>query len=74
MVRSIEATYENGVFVPSASPGLPDHTRVRLTVEPIAPTAAQRQQIALRRGQRIRLDPELAEHIALAPELADNEW
>ena len=70
MVRSLEATYENGIFVPAASPELPDRTRVRLMIEPIAQVASQRQQIALRRRQRIRLDPDLAEHIASAPDLA----
>jgi predicted DNA-binding antitoxin AbrB/MazE fold protein len=33
MSVSIDATYENGVFVPAQQPPLKDHTRVRLQVE-----------------------------------------
>ena len=70
----IEATYENGVFVPAVPPQLPERARVRLVIEPIDQGAAPGQSVAARRGRRISLDPEVARHIAAAPELAADEW
>jgi predicted DNA-binding antitoxin AbrB/MazE fold protein len=69
MSLTVEATFENGVFVPVQRPALADHERVRLTVEPIetSPSAAE---IVRRRGEnRIQLDPQLAQEIALSKEL-----
>ena len=68
MSLTVEATFENGVFVPTQRPTLADHERVRLTVETIAPAPQRLQTVRLRRDQRIRLDPTLAQDIAQSPE------
>jgi predicted DNA-binding antitoxin AbrB/MazE fold protein len=68
MVLTIEATYENGVFVPSQRPVLPDHERVRLTIESMNPTPAGVEAIRNRQDHRIRVDPILAQEIAQSPE------
>ena len=74
MVRSIEAIYANGVFVPAVPPGLPDHARVHLLVEPIETSQRSTRRIADRRQRRIQLAPELARDIATAPDFAPDEW
>ena len=68
MVMTIDATFENGVFVPAERPVLADHERVRLVVEPIVPVAARLEMIRRRQEQRIRVDPVLAREIALSAE------
>ena len=68
MVRAVEATYENSVFVPATPPGLEEHARVRLVIEPVGNAEKAREQIAHRRRERIRLDPEVARYIAQSPE------
>ena len=73
MVRAVEATYENGVFVPATPPGLEEHARVRLVIEPVPDADGARKQIAHRRGQRIRLDPEVARYIAQSSEVTPEE-
>ncbi len=60
----VEATYENGVFKPLQEIHLPEHGRVRLTVEP----AAEEENGPP--GGRIRVDPALARAIAEDPEFA----
>ncbi|HZW30074.1 MAG TPA: antitoxin family protein [Isosphaeraceae bacterium] len=67
MTLSIDATYEDGVFVPVQRPDLADHERVRLTVEPVAPPLSP-LEIIQRRGRRIKGDPQLAQEIARSPE------
>jgi hypothetical protein len=53
MVLKIDASFENGVFVPSTRPGLADRERVRLTVEfGSPPTGASRENTT----QRARSD------------------
>ncbi len=69
MALSIEATFENGVFVPVRRPALQEHERVRLTIEPMAANSSGLEDIRRRRGRRIRLDAELAQQIASSPEL-----
>jgi predicted DNA-binding antitoxin AbrB/MazE fold protein len=73
MAMSVEATYENGVFVPTERPILADHERVRLTVEPISVAASGSQVIRRRRERRIHLAPGLAQEIAKAAEFAPEE-
>jgi hypothetical protein len=47
MVLKIDASFENGVFVPSSRPGLADRERVRLTIERESrQLGVSRQQIA----------------------------
>jgi hypothetical protein len=36
MALKVDASFENGVFVPAKRPGLAERERVRLTVEPVA--------------------------------------
>lgn len=72
MTLTVEATYENGVFVPDRRLELADHERVRLTVErPADPTALE--IVRSRRGNRIQIDPDDAREIALAPEFLPEE-
>jgi predicted DNA-binding antitoxin AbrB/MazE fold protein len=73
MSLTIEATYENGVFVPVQPLDLADHERVRLTVEPIAVSSSALETIRRRRGNRIQIDPQLAQEIALSPEFLPEE-
>ena len=68
MALVVEATFENGVFVPAQRPALPEHERVRLTIEPVAVKTSGLEDIRRRRGRRIRLDTELAHQIASSPE------
>jgi predicted DNA-binding antitoxin AbrB/MazE fold protein len=35
MMQTITATFENGVFKPAQQPNLPEHSKVRLIVEPL---------------------------------------
>jgi predicted DNA-binding antitoxin AbrB/MazE fold protein len=72
MAMSIDATFENGVFVPVQKPTLADHERVRLTVEVIAPARRGTATIRLPRGARILLDPNLAKEIAQSAEFHPN--
>jgi len=69
MSLTVEATYENGVFVPIERPALADHQRVLLTVESIASPNSAVEVIRRRSQNRIRLDPQLAQEIALSKEL-----
>jgi predicted DNA-binding antitoxin AbrB/MazE fold protein len=68
MALTVEATFENGVFVPVQRPALQEHERVRLTIELMAVNSSGLEDIRRRRGQRIRLDAELARQIACSPE------
>jgi hypothetical protein len=36
MAFKVDASFENGVFVPTQRPGLSERERVRLTIEPVA--------------------------------------
>ncbi len=69
MSLTVEATYENGVFVPLERPALADHERVRLTVESIASSPSAVEVVRGRRENRIQVDPQLAREIALSKEL-----
>ena len=71
MALSIEATFENGVFVPKTRPALTDHEKVRLLVEPLPSTAEE--VIERTRHHRIQIDPELAREIASSPEFLPEE-
>jgi predicted DNA-binding antitoxin AbrB/MazE fold protein len=67
MILFIEATYENGVFVPVQPIDLVNHERVRLTVErPTGPAAVE--AVRWWRDRRIQIDPQLAQEIARSPE------
>lgn len=71
MGLTIEAVYENGVFVPAQWPALAEHERVRLTVEPVAGAGTPggaRPAADPRRGERIKIDPDLAREIASSAE------
>ena len=67
-VTTIDATFENGVFVPAKRPILADHERVRLTIEPIAALPRRSKAMGRRRSKRIRINPSLAREIAVSPE------
>ena len=74
MALSIDATFENGVFVPATRPALTDHERVRLIVEPIGPLPKSPKQIVKeRRNHRIKINPDLAREIASSPEFLPEE-
>lgn len=75
MSLSIEATFENGVFIPAVRPDLADHERVRLIVEPIEQKSPTAEEVVERgRRQRIQIDPDLAREIAMSPEFLPEEW
>jgi predicted DNA-binding antitoxin AbrB/MazE fold protein len=71
MTLKIEATYENGVFVPKERPALADHEHVQLTVETVSARDAA-PMLPSRRRRRIRIDPSLARDIAARAEFTDN--
>jgi predicted DNA-binding antitoxin AbrB/MazE fold protein len=68
MALTVEATFENGVFVPVHRPALQEHERVRLTIEPVSVTTSGLDDLGRRRGRRIHLDTELARQIASSSE------
>lgn len=70
---TLDATFENGVFVPMQRPILADHERVRLTIEPISALPQRLKAIGRRCGRRIRLAPSLAREIAVSPEFHPHE-
>ena len=72
MAITIEATYENGVFVPAQAVDLADHERVRLTIEPPADPDPV-ELVRSWRGNRIRIDPDDARAIASSPEFLPEE-
>jgi predicted DNA-binding antitoxin AbrB/MazE fold protein len=59
MSVSIDATYENGVFVPTQQPPLKDHTRVRLQVE-------IRGSVAEKTAGLVEFDGTLTEYLEIA--------
>lgn len=57
----ITATYENGVLRPDRDPGVPEHTRLRLSIRRVEVTpesSARAKEVfrRIRRSGRIRLD------------------
>ena len=70
---TIEARYENGVFVPVQPLDLANGERVRLTVETIAVPLSALEIIRRRRENRIKADPQLAQEIALSAEFLPEE-
>jgi predicted DNA-binding antitoxin AbrB/MazE fold protein len=68
MALTVEATFENGVFVPLQRPALQEHERVRVTTEPVAVNSSAIKDIRRTHGRRIRLDSELAHQFACSPE------
>lgn len=74
MPMTIEATYENGVFVPLERPALAKRARVRLIIDSTSPPASQGPNpVEFRRQRRIKLDPKSAQEIALSPEFLPEE-
>ncbi len=69
MSLTVEATYENGVFVPLQRPALADHERVRLTIEHIASPTSAAETVRRRGENRLQLEPQLSHEIALSKEL-----
>lgn len=71
MPLTLEATYENGVFVPVTAPAIPDHERVSLVVEKIRQdTSRHRREAVKRSGGRIKVRPDMvgtARNIITAP-------
>jgi predicted DNA-binding antitoxin AbrB/MazE fold protein len=66
---TIEAIYENGVFVPAQAPGLAERERVRLVIEPLPElTVSDVKPVLFQDHQRIQIDPQLASEIASLPE------
>lgn len=72
MTLSIEATFENGVFVPSTRPSLAEHQRVGQIVETQpSPQIDPLDVLRRRRERRIQSDPNLAREIALSKFLGE---
>jgi predicted DNA-binding antitoxin AbrB/MazE fold protein len=71
MTQAIEATYQNGVFVPAQKPALAEHERVRLTIETIPTNAPADALAAVREGRknRLQIDEALAREIADDPNM-----
>lgn len=64
MSLTIEAIYEAGIFKPLAPlPDLQEHTRVRLTIEPVNAGEDTIGLIEEQRRRRIQIDPHLAREI-----------
>jgi predicted DNA-binding antitoxin AbrB/MazE fold protein len=62
MTITVEAVYESGVLKPlEPLDDLKEHERVRITVQSVNTVAEQR-------GNRIKIDPEVAHEIAESPE------
>jgi predicted DNA-binding antitoxin AbrB/MazE fold protein len=72
MAQTVEAVFENGVFVPAQRPALSEHERVRLLIEPLR-VKADAGAIERRRRNRIKVAPDLAQEIALSAEFDPNE-
>lgn len=72
MAITIEATYENGVFIPVQPVHLADHERVGLTIDLPANSSAV-EMVKHRRKNRIRIDPDDARAIASSPEFLPEE-
>lgn len=74
MALTIEATYENGVFVPIQAPGLAEHERVRLVIEVLPQlTVSDAKPVPFQNDQRIHVDPQLEAEIASLPEFPVEE-
>ena len=74
MTLTIEATYENGVFVPLQRPILAEKERVRLVIETLdTPSPSQTKPDPFKNHKRIQIDPELALEIAISPEFLPEE-
>jgi predicted DNA-binding antitoxin AbrB/MazE fold protein len=75
---TIDATCENGVFVPAQRPELAEHERVRLTIEP-APTAPAPAGtpdpgiVSKYRTRRTSIDAALSREIASSPDFLPEE-
>jgi predicted DNA-binding antitoxin AbrB/MazE fold protein len=64
MTITVDAIYEAGVLKPlTPLPELPEHTKVRLTVEAFPSTAPPPSVIATQRQHRIALPPSVARAI-----------
>ncbi|HZZ41883.1 MAG TPA: antitoxin family protein [Tepidisphaeraceae bacterium] len=69
MTQAIDATYQDGVFIPVQKPALAEHERVRLTIESIG-TPVQQDALTTvqqRRQNRLCIDETLAREIANDP-------
>lgn len=74
MALTIEATYENGVFVPAQAPGLAEHERVRPVIEPLPVlTVSDVKAAPFQNDHRIQVDPQLEPEIAALPEFPPEE-
>ena len=64
MSITVEAIYAAGILKPlSPLPELPEHTKVRITVETIADTEPRSSVIDEQRNNRLHLDPQVARDI-----------
>jgi predicted DNA-binding antitoxin AbrB/MazE fold protein len=64
MRMTIEAIYEAGILKPLVPlPDLPEHTKVRITVETIGGTEPHGSVIDAQRQHRLRLDAQVARDI-----------
>jgi len=64
MSITVEAIYAAGILKPlSPLPDLPEHTKVRITVETIADTEPSSSVIDKQRRNRLHLDPQVAHDI-----------
>ena len=53
MALKVDASFENGVFVPAKPPGLAERERVRLTIEPAALAHADLSDVGERADRNI---------------------
>lgn len=67
MHKTVEAVYENGVFKPISTFAMPEHIRVRLTVEDSASVALATSGIIPAKNQKT------IDEIAISPEFLPDE-
>jgi predicted DNA-binding antitoxin AbrB/MazE fold protein len=74
MATQINATFENGVFVPSEPIELGERQKVRLTVEAVEKANIPSGDIIqFHRARRIQIDAELSRAIASSPDSLPEE-
>ena len=76
MTMTVEAIFENGVFVPAERPTLAEHERVLLTIETASRAvtgAGDAGVVATHRRRRTPLDPVVARAIAESPAFLPEE-
>ncbi len=65
MILKVDASFENGVFVPANRPALADRERVRLTIEAAANTRGESQRFG-DRDDSVDLGSRTSHNLAIA--------